>query len=385
MRFIKIVFLTLLALLVCGAQSVGTFGSLKPPPEPSSIAYAVYDCDLGYLILEKNAYQRRSIASITKVMTLLVVAELIDEGALSLDTTITASTRAASRDGTQIKLKAGDRFTLEELLYATALVSANDAAVALAEYAAGSEADFTKLMNAKAQELGLKDTHYVDCTGLLSIFHDNYSTAYDQAKLLKIALDHELLRRIFSTAEYFLEAQDRKIKNTHPLLDLPGVEGGKTGATTPAGHTLITSCVRHERRLIVVVLGARSREVRNSENEGLLEWAFGNLRTIISNEDVLTTVDVPDGVHHAVEAVLAQEFSVVALREEDLDFRTKIEIRPGLVAPLDRGDKIGELVITRGGQDFARLDVVAQQSTGLATWIRRLINRFWHFFKRMGG
>ena len=128
-------------------------GALESPPDLSSIAYAVYDADYGYLILEKNAHQRRSIASITKVMTLLIAVELVEEGQLALDGKVTASARAASRDGTQINLKAGDTFTIEELLYATALVSANDAAVALAEHVAGSEEDFTRLMNAKAQEL----------------------------------------------------------------------------------------------------------------------------------------------------------------------------------------------------------------------------------------
>src|SRR5690554_5240743 len=154
-----------LSLIIVSLTAFPCAAALKPPPELSSIAYAVYDADYGYLVLEKNAFQRRSIASITKVMTLLVAVELVEGGKLSLEDKVTASARAASRDGTQINLKAGDTFTVEELLYATALQSANDAAVALAEHVAGSEADFTKLMNAKAQELGLADTHYVDCTG----------------------------------------------------------------------------------------------------------------------------------------------------------------------------------------------------------------------------
>ena len=355
--------------------------TLEPPPELSSIAYAVYDGDYGYLVLEKNAYQRRSIASITKVMTMLVAVELVEQGKLTLQDEVTASARAASREGTQINLKAGDKLTVEELLYATALASANDAAVALAEYVAGTEADFVKLMNAKAQELGLVDTNYVDCTGLLSIFSNNYSTAYDQARLLQIALDHELLHSIFMAPEYFIKSRDRRIRNSHPLLDHAGVEGGKTGATTPAGHTLITACTRHEKRLIIVVLGARSREVRNRENEALLEWAYGNLRTLISTEEVLAPVLVPDGVDHQVNAVLAHEFSVVAVEEADLEYETKVEILPNLRAPVDRGDKVGELVVSRNGEEFVRLDLIAQQSTGLATWLRRIFNGFTRLFR----
>ena len=384
MKPAKIQTLALALILIAWAVFPAAVQALEAPPELSSIAYAVYDGDYGYLVLEKNAFQKRSIASITKVMTLLVAVELVEGGKLSLEDKVTASARAASRDGTQINLKAGDTFTVEELLYATALQSANDAAVALAEHVAGSEADFTKLMNAKAQELGLADTHYVDCTGLLSIFSNNYSTAFDQVRLLQAALEHELIRTILKTPEYFIASQDRKIKNSHPLLDLPGVEGGKTGATTPAGHTLITACSRHEKRLIIVVLGARSREVRNDENKALLEWAFGNLRTLISSEEVLTSVLVPDGVDHQIHAVLAEGFSLVAVDESDLEYETEVEVQPNLRAPIDRGDKVGELVVSRGGEELVRLDLVARQSTGLASWLRRIFNRIGGLFRGAG-
>lgn len=373
----------LVALLLVAAPVQAQSGTA--PPELSSIAYAVYDADYDYLVLEKNAQQRRSIASITKVMTLLVAVELVEEGKIGLGDEVTVSARAASREGTQINLKVGQRLTVEELLYASALQSANDAAVALAEYVAGSEAEFTKLMNAKAEELGLKDTHYVDCTGLLSMSSNNYSTALDQARLLKAALQHELMRQILSAPDYFLKSQNRKITNSHPLLDSPGVEGGKTGATTPAGHTLITSCVRHGRRLIAVVLEARTRELRNAENEQLLEWAFANLRTLISTEEVQAQIVVPDGVQHQVDAVLGREYSVVVTGEADLKFSTEVELLPKLRAPIDAGDKVGELVIRRADGGVVRLDLVARQSTGLATWLRRIFNHLRLFFARMGG
>lgn len=372
-------------LVVLLSWSHSALGETKPPPELSSIAYAVYDADYEYLVLEHNAHQRRSIASITKVMTLLVAADLIEAGTIGLQDEVTVSARAASREGTQINLRAGQRLTVEELLYAAALQSANDAAVALAEYVAGSEEAFAKLMNAKAQELGLKDTHYVDCTGLLSMSSNNYSTAYDQARLLKAALQNELVRKILASPDFFLKSQNRKITNSHPLLDLPGVEGGKTGATTPAGHTLITSCVRHGRRFIAVVLGARTREIRNAENKELLEWAFSNLRTLITTEEVQARVLVPDGVVHQVDAVLAREYSVVVREESDLEYSTEVKLLPRLRAPVDAGDKVGELVVRRADGVEVRLDLVSRQSTGLATWLRRVLNRLRQFFGRMGG
>jgi len=382
MRRFQALVLTVIAVLICWAPLAAE--NIPPPRELSSIAYAVYDGDYGYLILERNAHQRRSIASITKVMTLLIAVELVEAGKIALDDEVTVSARAESREGTQINIRAGQRLTVEELLYASALQSANDAAVALAEHVAGSEAEFAKLMNAKAQELGLNDTHYVDCTGLLSMSSNNYSTAYDQCRLLAAALEHELLRKILAAPDYFLKSQNRRISNSHPLLDLPGVEGGKTGATTPAGHTLITSCVRHGRRLIAIVLGARTREIRNAENEQLVEWAFGNLRTLISTEEVQAKLIVPDGVQHQLDAVLGREFSVVVRDEADLEYTTEVELLPKLRAPIDAGEKVGELVVRRADGVTVRLDLVARQSTGLATWLRRIFNCLRLLFTGMG-
>lgn len=381
MRRLTALLCLMLMFVLCFPSAVQAFA---PVLELSAIAYVLYDGDYEYLIAGRNTGQKRSIASLTKLMTLLYTIELVELGELKLDTVITASAKAASRDGTQIRLRAGDRFTLEELLYATALVSANDAAVALAEYVAGSESQFCRLMNEKAKELGLEDTHYTDCTGLLSIFSNNYSTALDQAKLLRAALEYDLFRRIIATQEYYLKAQERKIVNTHPLLGLPGVEGGKTGATTTAGHTLATSIINQERRLITVILGARSRDVRNQEAELLHAWANENLVGLISKEEVLTAVLIPDGVEHEINGVLAADFSLVAVKEGDLDFKTKVELIPNLRAPIERGEKVGELIVYKEEQEFTRLDIVARQGTGLASWLRRIFNLLIHFVKRLG-
>lgn len=372
----------LLAVVFLLCLSGTVFAALAPVPKLSSIAYLIYDGDYDYVILEQNAWQKRSIASITKVMTLFCALEFVEQGKLSLDAVVTATSKAASRKGTQIDLKAGDQFTLEELLYAAALISANDAAVAIAEYIAGSEAAFVRMMNEKAEQLGLKDTHYVDCTGLLSIFSNNYSTAYDQVKLLQAALEVPLFRRIIATPEYYLAAQDRKLKNSHPHLEITGVEGGKTGATTPAGHTLVTSRQHLGRRLITIILGARSREVRNKEGLALLDWAYDNLRVVIGNDELIAPVVVRDGVDHQINGVLEQEFSVVAVKEGDLEFETIIELSEGIKAPVDRGAKLGELVVRRKDEEFARLNIVAQQSTGLSSWLRRIFNRVYRYFLR---
>lgn len=352
-------------------------------PEINAVAVVIYDADFDQMIYGKNPHDQRSIASLTKIMTMLYVCELVEQGKIALDDVVTASSNAASRDGTEIKLKAGDKFTVEELLYASALASANDAAVALAEYTAGSEAEFAKLMTKRAREMGLTDTNFVDCTGLLSIYSGNYSTAYEMAVLSRIAMENELFKRLVSTKEYELKPQNRTIRNSNVLLhEVEGVNGIKTGATTPAGHTLITSVERNGRSLIIVVLGAPSRESRNEQSEALVEYAYSKLKTIIPAGQAVTQVKVTDGVTHLVDAVLERDLSMFAFEPKDAEIDIKIELKDNR-APVDKGDKVGELVIIRNGEEYGRMDLVSNQNTGLASVLRRLWNRIVEFFSRL--
>lgn len=352
-------------------------------PEINAVAVVIYDADFDQMIYGKNPHDQRSIASLTKIMTMLYVCELVEQGKIALDDVVTASSNAASRDGTEIKLKAGDKFTVEELLYASALASANDAAVGLAEYTAGSEAEFAKLMTKRAREMGLTDTNFVDCTGLLSIYSGNYSTAYEMAVLSRIAMENELFKRLVSTKEYELKPQNRTIRNSNVLLhEVEGVNGIKTGATTPAGHTLITSVERNGRSLIIVVLGAPSRESRNEQSEALVEYAYSKLKTIIPAGQAVTQVKVTDGVTHLVDAVLERDLSMFAFEPKDAEIDTKIELKDNR-APVDKGDKVGELVIIRNGEEYGRMDLVSNQNTGLASVLRRLWNRIVEFFSRL--
>lgn len=379
----KTIVACLLLILLCFCP--GVFAGQQQFPELSSIAVVVYDADLDQVLYEKNAYQSRSIASLTKIMTMLYICELVEAGKIKLDEQVTASANAASRGGTQINLKSGDKFTVEELLYAAALASANDASVALAEYVAGSEREFAKLMTKRAHELGLKNSNYVDSTGLLSIYSGNYSTAYDMAILSKIAMENPLFRKLVSTKEYGLKAQGRTIRNSNALLhDVLGVDGIKTGATTPAGHTLITSAVRHGRRLIVVVLGAPSREVRNEESKQLLEYAYANLEVLIPAGTHQGQGYVSDGVSHLIDVVTAEDFSLFVFNEEMRKFDTRVELQK-LRAPIDKGDKIGELIIIQNEQEIAAIDLVSNTSTGLASFIRRLWNNLVGLISRLWG
>lgn len=349
-------------------------------PEISAIAVVIYDADFDQILFSKKPHEQRSIASLTKIMSILYICELIQQDKLSFDDVVTVSANAASRGGTSIKLNSGDKLTVEDLLYAAALSSANDATVALAEYAAGSEKEFARLLSERASELGLKNTNFVDSTGLLSIYSGNYSTAYEMALLSRYSMGNELFHKLVSSKEYELEPQDRVIRNSNILLhELEGVEGIKTGATTPAGHTLITSAVRGGRRIIIVMLGAPSREVRNEESEELLEYTYDQLKVIIPQEQVITQVRVPDGVTHQVEAVLERDLSLFMFGTEVSKVETIVKLLDKR-APLEKGEKIGELTVFQDGEEIGTMDLVAKQSTGLASILRRVWNRIVNFF-----
>ncbi len=349
-------------------------------PNLQAIAVVLYDADFDQIVYAKNPHQQRSIASLTKIMTIFYVCELIEAEQISLDDVVTASSNAASRGGTEIKLKSGDKFTVEELLYASALASANDAAVALAEFVAGSEKEFANLMTKRARELGLVNTNFVDSTGLLSIYSGNYSTAFEMAVLARMAMENELFLRFVSTKEYELKPQDRILRNSNVLLhEVSGVNGIKTGATTPAGHTLITSVVRHDRHLIIVVLGAPSREIRNSESKALLEFAYDRLQVIIPQAKTITTAHIPDGVTHLVDAVLKQDFSIFAFDNLDQKLKTAV-VLDSVYAPVEKGERIGELIIYNEDEEYGRLELVSNQATGLASFLRRIWNRIVRFF-----
>lgn len=371
-----------LIFLVLGIQVCNIANASDSFPELSAVAVAVYDADLDLILYEKNIHQQRSIASLTKIMTILYACELIEAGQISMEDIVTASDKAASRGGTEIKLAGGDQFTVEELLYASALASANDAAVALAEYIAGSEEEYAQLMTNRAWELGLSNTNFVDATGLLSIYSGNYSTAYEMAKLSQFALANSLFQSIVSTKEYELKPQNRTIRNSNVLLhDVEGVTGIKTGATTTAGHTLITSAERYGRCLITVVLGAPSREVRNSQSKDLLEYAYKQLEVFIPEGEVVCQIEVRDGVEHLIDAVLAQEFSLFMFNnDDDIDTETHLF---DVTAPVEKGDVVGEMIVLRNGSEYVSIDLVANHSTGIVSIFKRIWNRIVEFLQNL--
>ncbi|MGI6038050.1 MAG: D-alanyl-D-alanine carboxypeptidase family protein [Limnochordia bacterium] len=339
----------------------------QEPPEIVIPAAILLDGQTGEIHYGKNEHERRSIASTVKIMTILLVAEEIQARKMKLSDVVTASANAASREGTQIRLRAGDKFTVEELLYATALVSANDAAVALAEHLAGSEREFARLMTERARSLGLKNTAFVDATGLLPASSGNYSTAYDLAQLMRYAMGNPIFARIVGTKEYDLKAQGRTIRNSNDLLfTFPGADGGKTGVTTPAGHTLVASASQGGWRLIVVVLGPKSREQRFEQAQALFEWGFAHLETILRQGEEVTQIPVREGARSQVTLVPRTDVKTILVGERRPNLSRRLDVPKAVDAPIRQGDALGELIILKDDVEVGRVDLVAKGNVGRA-------------------
>ena len=354
-----------LLLILCLLAPLGAGAQEKPAIQvPAAI---LMDAQTGEVYLAKNEHQPRSIASIVKTMTLLLAAELIQARKIKLGDVVTVSANAASRGGTQIRLKSGDKLTVEELMFATALVSANDAAVALAEYIGGTEKEFARLMRERAAALGLRNTSFVDATGLLPQSSGNYSTAYELAQLARFAMQNPVFARTVGTEEYFLRSQGRTLRNSNDLLfTFPGTEGVKTGLTTPAGHTLLFAASQDGWRLVGAVLGAKTREQRFDEARAILEWGFANLESILRMGEEIISVPVRDGARSRVTLVARRDLKTILPDDERRLLRRELDVPASVEAPLKQGDRLGQLIIFKGEKEVARVDLVAKNNVGRA-------------------
>ena len=258
--------------IVGDLESIETNSALDQLPIINSRAYAVIDRASNTLLIRKNENQKKKMASTTKIMTALIVIEHSN-----LSDTIEVSKKAANTGGSRLGLKSGDKITVYDLLYGLMMRSGNDAAVALAEYVAGSISNFANLMNEKAKLLGLSSTHFVTPHGLDEDEH--YTTAYELAILSNYAMNNEIFARIVGTKNYTItiNGYPKTLTNTNELLGaLNGVYGIKTGFTNGANRCLVTCCKRGDMDIICVVLGADSKKYRTSDSIKLIEYAFHN-------------------------------------------------------------------------------------------------------------
>ena len=348
---------------------------------PSAI---LCEASTGRVIFEKNADERRPVASVNKVMTILLTLEAIDEGRVSVEDRVTISPRAASMGGSQAFLDAGESYKLGELLKTVIVASANDSAVALAEYLAGSEETFVKLMNARAGELGLANTHYVNCTGLPA--QDHYTTARDVAKL-SARLDLHPLYYKYSTI-WMDEIRHRggrvtSLTNTNRLIRFyPGCDGYKTGSTNEARYCVSATAKKDGMRLIAVVLGTPAGQTRFDEARAMLEYGFANVQLvtpIAQGQAMDMTVPVRLGGRDAVSVVSGGTCSLLEKRGEKSALSLEAALIEKVNAPVYAGDVLGEIRVKRGDEVVAVVPAVAGEDVQLPGMVDALIRIRDHF------
>ncbi|MCM3760304.1 D-alanyl-D-alanine carboxypeptidase [Alkalihalobacillus oceani] len=340
----------------------------------------VIERDTGKVLFEKNSHEKLPPASMTKIMTMLLIMEAIDEGSLSYDDTVRTSEYAASMGGSQIFLEPGEEMTVTDMLKAIAVASGNDASVAMAEHIGGSEEEFVNMMNEKARELGLENTHFMNSNGLPA--EDHYTTSYDLAMISKELLKYEDITKFTSIYEDYLRADtDDKfwLVNTNKLVRFyPGVDGLKTGFTREAMYCLTATAEKNDMRVISVIMGAPTPKERNAQITSMLDYAFNQFQThkLYEREHTLAEVEVSRGDKDIVPVVTSESVSLLTKKGETIDdVVERLEITSDLRAPITKGDEVGELVLEKNGEVVSKSPVVAGDDIVEATW--------WTLFKRV--
>ncbi len=314
----------------------------------------------GAVLYAKNEHERLSPASVTKVMTMLLVCEAVESGAVSLTDTVTASARAASMGGSQIWLEEGERMTVAEMLKCVAVVSANDCAVALAEHLCGSEEAFVARMNRRAAELGLEDSHFCNCTGLFQD-GDHYTSAYDLAVLSRELLSHAFVKDYTTVWMDTIRDGSFGLTNTNKLVHgYDGCTGLKTGFTADAMFCLAASAERDGVEYIAVILHGDSSAARFDAARTLLDYAFANY-TLVSllPSEPLPPVRVTTGTADSVQPVCAGETSLLLEKGSAASLSWSTDLPESVSAPVEAGQELGTLTVTAGDRTIASLPLVA--------------------------
>ena len=333
---------------------------LLPAPEIKAPAAVLMEKETGTVIYKKNAEEPGFPASITKIMTMLLIVEAIESGSISEEDTVIASERAASFGGSCVYLEPGEQMSVREMLKCIAVVSANDCAVAMAEHIAGSEEGFVKLMNKRAGELGMEHTHFSNCSGL---FDDDahYTTARDVAIMSRELICHELIKEYSTIWMDSIRGGEFELSNTNKLVYwYPGCTGLKTGYTSTSRYCLSATAERNGVEYIAVIMHSETPEKRNAEAEALLDYAFAACRLIELNDGSqlpLIPVELGEKSHVALEYGGEQK----ALLPKGAEPEYELEFTERIKAPVKKGDRLGNVNVMINGERVAQCPIVAAE------------------------
>lgn len=363
--------------LVAGLLSAAVAVSMALPAAGAALEIAapsavLMDAATGTVLYEKNAHERLAPASVTKIMTLLLVMEALDSGRISWEDTVTASETAAAKGGSQVYLEPGEQMTMEEMIKSVAVVSANDCATALAEHVAGSEAAFVEMMNSRAAELGMADTHFVNCTGLddEAGAAEHLTTAYDIALMSRELLKHDRIREFTTIWMDTVRNGEFGLSNTNKLVRFyQGTTGLKTGYTSSAGHCLSASAERDGLELIAVVLHCNSSGERFQSAKQLLDYGFAGYTLVTPDEKTeIPAVPVLLGEVDTITPVLSEASPVLVEKGQAGKITTRVEVAEQVCAPVEAGQRLGTLTIQSDGQPLQSVPLVAPEAVARKSW-----------------
>jgi len=331
-------------------------------------AYLV-EASSGKVIFAKDEYSASSIASVTKVMTLLLVCEALDKGCYTLEDKVTVSSHAASMGGSQVFLEEGEVMTVRDLLKSTVIASANDAAVALAELTSGSEAAFVRRMNERARELGLRNTAFENVTGLDDTATRHFSCAADIGVMSRELIKHPVILEYSCLWQDSIREGEFTLTNTNRLVRYyDGCNGLKTGSTDKAGYCVSATAKRDNMQLIAVVLGAESRDDRNTTARELLDYGFANYALFEDPARTLEEVPVLSGTAYRV-TVSSAGFITLVPRDALARIELVYHIPESLNAPVSAGGEVGEILYILDGQQLGRTAIVSDADVDKITLI----------------
>ena len=350
------------ALLILPAQAAGS------APTPQAASAVLMEKETGTILYEHHSHDKLEPASVTKIMTLLLTMEAVDSGQLKLEDTVTVSARAASMGGSQVYLKEGEQMSVNDMLKAVAVASGNDASVALAEHLAGSEEAFVERMNQRSAELGMNDTCFVNCTGLPAAGH--LTSAHDIALMSReLILNHPDIRTYTTIWMDTLRDGQFQLANTNKLIRFyEGATGLKTGFTSEAGYCMSATAERDGMELIAVVLKSPTRDERNESAKSLLSFGFANytLMDVYPNQ-ALAPIDVLLGEQSQVQPVLAQSSRILVDKSQVNQVTTQLRLCENVEAPVEQGQKLGEMAVLVGGQEQQVIPIVADRAVDRLT------------------
>lgn len=355
----------ILFLFICSFLFIGFIKAEENTLSKNAKSAILIEESTGEIIYEYNSHEKLEPASMTKMMSLVLIMEAIEKGVIKENQIITVSENASSMGGSQILLETGEEMSVDDLLKGITIASGNDAVVALAETIAGTEENFVKMMNDKLKELGLKDSNFKNCHGLDEEGH--YSSAYDMAFIAKELVKHQKILDYSSIYETYLrEGTDKKIwlVNTNKLVRFKaGVDGLKTGYTEGAGYCLTATMKKDGMRVIATVMGEPSSQIRNSEVSSMLDYAFAQvgLKRMLSKDSVVETINLPKAKIDEIKIVPSKDVNVL-YKKIDGEITPTYEIKINdLKLPIKKGDVVGKLYVKNDNKIINTIDLTVKE------------------------